>query len=314
MTTASRFIVGIDLGTTNCALAHADTNDGETPQVLVQDIAQLVNPGEVAPRTLLPSFLFLPGEKDFPAGSTALPWDASPESVVGELARKRGAENPARLVASAKSWLSHAGVDRTSAILPWQAPEGVPRRSPVVGVRAYLSHLAKAWQHARAAAGEKKAALSAQEVLVTVPASFDEEARELTLQAASEAGLPNVRLLEEPQAAFYAWLASQGDAWRERMKVGDLVLVCDVGGGTTDFSLIAVSRGGRRASRCERVAVGDHILLGGDNMDLALARLLQQKLEAGGHKIDGWQLQRSGTSAARRRSGCSRTRRSRRSR
>jgi molecular chaperone DnaK (HSP70) len=290
LTTASRFIVGIDLGTTNCALAHADTNDGETPQVLVQEIAQLVNPGEVAPRTLLPSFLFLPGEKDFPAGSTALPWDASPESVVGELARKRGAENPARLIASAKSWLLHAGVDRASPVLPWQAPEGVPRRSPISASAAYISHLAKAWQHARVAAGEKKAMLSAQEVLVTVPASFDEEARELTLQAAAEAGLPNVRLLEEPQAAFYAWLASQGDAWRERMKVGDLVLVCDVGGGTTDFSLIAVSEeGGSLALR--RVAVGDHILLGGDNMDLALARLLQQKLEAGGHKIDGWQLQ-----------------------
>jgi hypothetical protein len=293
MTAAPRFVVGIDLGTTNCALAQADTAEGDAPGVRVAEVPQLVNPGEVAPRTLLPSFVFLPGPQDFAAGSTALPWDSAPDVVVGELARKRGGENPARLVASAKSWLSHAAVDRTSGILPWQAPEGVPRRSPVGASAAYLAHLARAWTHARGAgeAGEDgRHALASEEVLVTVPASFDEEARELTLQAAKQAGLPGVRLLEEPQAAFYAWLASQGDAWRERMKVGDLVLVCDVGGGTTDFSLIAVGEeDGSLVLR--RVAVGDHILLGGDNMDLALARLLQQKLEAAGHRIDGWQLQ-----------------------
>ena len=293
MTTSSRFVVGIDLGTTNCALAQVDTNEGDAADVRVQELAQLVNPGEVAPRSLLPSFLFLPGPQDFAAGATALPWNESPEEVAGELARKRGGENPGRLIASAKSWLSHAGVDRTGGILPWQAAEGVPRRSPVQASAAYLAHLARAWAHAHeGVAGKRKAeaSLAAQEVLVTVPASFDEEARELTLQAAREAGLPGVRLLEEPQAAFYAWLASQGDGWRQRLKVDDLVLVCDVGGGTTDFSLIAVAEeDGSLVLR--RVAVGDHILLGGDNMDLALARLLQQKLESAGHKIDGWQLQ-----------------------
>jgi molecular chaperone DnaK (HSP70) len=256
----------------------------------VQEIAQLVNAGEVAPRTLLPSFLFAPGPEDFPAGATAVPWDAAPERVAGELARKRGAENPSRLVSSAKSWLSHAGVDRTGSILPWQAPEGIPRLSPVAASGAYLAHLAHAWQHAMRATAGDAGELAEQDVLVTVPASFDEEARELTRRAAAEAGLPDVRLLEEPQAAFYAWLASQGDRWRKRLKVGDLVLVCDVGGGTTDFSLIAVAEeDGSLALR--RVAVGDHILLGGDNMDLALARLLQQKLEAAGHRIDAWQVQ-----------------------
>jgi molecular chaperone DnaK (HSP70) len=282
-----RFIVGIDLGTTNCALADVDTHAGDQPPITVHGVAQLVNPGEVAAPALLPSFLFLPGPQDFAAGATSLPWDEDLEGVVGELARKRGEENPARLVSSAKSWLSHSGVDRADAILPWQAPDEVARVSPVAASARYLAHLARAWEHAR---GAEIGPLAAQEVLVTVPASFDEEARELTLRAAAEAGLPDVRLLEEPQAAFYAWLAAQGEAWRERVAVGDLVLVCDVGGGTTDFSLIAVGEeGGSLALR--RVAVGDHILLGGDNMDLALARLLQQKLEAAGHRIDAWQLQ-----------------------
>ena len=283
----ARFIVGIDLGTTNCALADVDTSAGDDASPAVQGIAQLINPGEVATPTLLPSFLFLPGPADFAPGTIALPWDAEADAVIGELARKRGAENPARLVASAKSWLSHAGVDRTADILPWQAPDDVRRVSPVFASARYLAHLARAWQHAH---GDDDAALADHEVLVTVPASFDEEARALTLRAAAEAGLPGVRLLEEPQAAFYAWLAAQGDAWRKRVKVGDLVLVCDVGGGTTDFSLIAVGEeGGSLALR--RVAVGEHILLGGDNMDLALARRLQQKLEGAGHRIDSWQLQ-----------------------
>jgi molecular chaperone DnaK (HSP70) len=283
-----RFIVGVDLGTTNCALADVDTSVGEDAPVDVCQIVQLVNPGETAPRTLLPSFLFLPGAQDFAAGATALPWDPSPKAVVGDLARRRGAENPSRLVASAKSWLSVTGLDRSGPILPWQAPEDVPRVSPVAASARYLAHLAQAWSVARQADGAPS--LHEHELLVTVPASFDEEARELTLRAAAEAGLQAVRLLEEPQAAFYAWLGAQGDRWRDLVRVGDLVLVCDVGGGTTDFSLIAVAEeDGGLVLR--RVAVGDHILLGGDNMDLALARVLQQKLETAGHRVDGWQLQ-----------------------
>jgi hypothetical protein len=285
-----RYIVGIDLGTTNSALAHFDsTQPEEGARIEVRGVAQLVNAGEVEERTLLPSSLFIPGELDFPKGSLALPWEKDPPYVVGELARKRGAENPARLVASAKSWLSYAAVNRTSPILPWQAPEEVPKLSPVEVSSRYLAHLRSAWDR-ELAKKNPELALGEQEVLLTVPASFDEVARELTLRAAEQAGLKGVTLLEEPQAAFYAWIESQGDNWRKRVGVGDLILVYDVGGGTTDFTLIAVSEeGGELALR--RVAVGDHILLGGDNMDLALARLLQQRLEAAGHRIDTWQLQ-----------------------
>ena len=283
-----RFVVGIDLGTTNCALGWVDTSAGDAARVRIQDIPQLVNPGEVAPRTLLPSFLYAPGEIDFPPGSLALPWEEAPRLVTGELARRRGAENPQRLIASAKSWLSHGGANRTAPILPWGAPDEVPHISPVEASAQYLKHLAAVFDR-EVAAGDSALALAQQDVLLTVPASFDEEARELTLRAARSAGLEHVTLLEEPQAAFYAWLDALGDRWRKRVTVGDLVLVCDVGGGTTDFSLIAVGeRDGDLA--LERVAVGEHILLGGDNMDLALARLLQQRLESAGHRIDTWQL------------------------
>src|SRR5262252_8203483 len=282
----SEFIVGIDLGTTNSALAHCHVAD-ENAQIAIDNIPQLVNPNEVADRTLLPSFLYVPGELDFPAGSLQLPWDTQPAFVIGELARKRGAENPSRLVASAKSWLSHAAVNRTAAILPWQSQDEITKVSPVEASAQFLGYLRTLWD-AQHPGGST--ALSRQDVFLTVPASFDEEARELTLRAAEQAGLERLTLLEEPQAAFYAWLQSQGDSWRKRIKVGDLVLGCDIGGGTTDFSLITVTdEGGDLALK--RVAVGEHILLGGDNMDLALARLLQQKLEGEGHRIDNYQLQ-----------------------
>ena len=281
---AAKYIVGIDLGTTNSALARCDANTEEDSRIEICGVPQLVNPGEVAERTLLPSFLYIPGEFDFPKGSIALPWDPDPTLVIGELARKRGAESPNRLVASAKSWLSYAGVDRTAPILPWQAPDEVPKLSPVEVSSRFLQHLRTVWD-----SGQPEFALAEQDVLLTVPASFDEEARELTRRAAEQAGFPHVTLLEEPQAAFYAWLESHGDAWRSRIKVGDLVLVCDVGGGTTDFSLITVSEENGELT-LKRVAVGDHILLGGDNMDLALARVLQQRLEASGHRVDTWQL------------------------
>jgi molecular chaperone DnaK (HSP70) len=286
----TRYIVGIDLGTTNSALAYVD-NAGpeEGARIEIGGVPQLVNPGEVEDRSLLPSFLFIPGEMDFPKGSLNLPWDRNPQFVIGELARKRGAENPARLISSAKSWLSYAAVNRAAAILPWQSPDEVPKLSPVDSSARYLEYLRSMWDN-RMAKKNPELALSEQAIFLTVPASFDEEARELTLRAAEQAGLRRVTLLEEPQAAFYAWIETQGDAWRKSVKVGDLILVCDVGGGTTDFSLITVSEeNGELALR--RVAVGDHILLGGDNMDLSLARLLQQRLEEDGHRIDTWQLQ-----------------------
>src|SRR5215469_14521287 len=251
------FIIGIDLGTTNSAIAYCQVAD-EKNQIAVDKVPQLVNPNEVAERTLLPSFLYLPGELDFPAGSLELPWESQPKFVIGELARKRGAENPSRLVASAKSWLSHAAVNRNAPILPWQAPDEVSKVSPVEASAQYLRYLRTVWdaQHP-----DDSSVLTRQDVLLTVPASFDEEARELTLHAAEQAGLERVTLLEEPQAAFYAWLQSQGVGWRKRIKVGDLVLVCDIGGGTTDFSLITVTdEDGDLALK--RVAVGEHILLG----------------------------------------------------
>ena len=281
----AQYIVGIDLGTTNSALAYSEAAAEEGGPISVHSIPQLVNANEVADRTLLPSFLYIPGSLDFPKDAIVLPWDSEPQFVIGELARKRGAESPARLVASAKSWLSNAAVDRTTAILPWQTPEEIPKISPLQASSQYLQYLRTVWD----VGDHNQSALAEQEVLLTVPASFDEEARELTRRAAEHAGLPAVTLLEEPQAAFYAWLETQGERWRERIKVGDLVLVCDVGGGTTDFSLIAVSEHNGELE-LKRVAVGEHILLGGDNMDLALARVLQQKLEAAGHRIDTWQL------------------------
>jgi hypothetical protein len=287
---AAKYIIGIDLGTTNSALARCDaTVDEENSRIEVRSIPQLVDANEVAERTLLPSFLYIPGEFDFPQGSLALPWEPEPKLVIGELARKRGAESPNRLVASAKSWLSYAAVNRSTPILPWQAPEEVPKLSPIEASSQLLRYLRTVWD-SREAGEQGQFALAEQDVLLTVPASFDEEARELTRRAAEQAGYEQFTLLEEPQAAFYAWLESQGESWRQRIKVGDLVLVCDIGGGTTDFSLILVSEEHGELT-LERVAVGDHILLGGDNMDLALARFLQQRLEASGHRVDTWQLQ-----------------------
>jgi len=282
----AKYIVGIDLGTTNSSLARCEAAvEDEESRIDIQSVPQLVNPNEVADRNLLPSFLYVPGEFDFPSGSLVLPWDPKPKYVIGELARKRGSESPNRLVASAKSWLSYAAVNRTAPILPWQAPDEVPKLSPVEASSQFLQYLRHVWDSSNA----ENLPLAEQDVLLTVPASFDEEARELTRRAAEQAGYQHFTLLEEPQAAFYAWLESQGEAWRSRIKVGDLVLVCDVGGGTTDFSLISVSEENGDLI-LKRVAVGEHILLGGDNMDLALARLLQQRLEASGQRIDIWKL------------------------
>lgn len=288
---ASQYIVGIDLGTTNCVLASTPNtvSEDEKSEISLFSVPQLINANEVAEQKLLPSFLYLPNEYDFSKGSTSLPWQSESSQVVGELARKRGAENPTRFVASAKSWLCHPGVNRTQAILPWQAPSEVPKVSPLDASRIYLEYLKKSWDYKESLSGSE-AYLSDQEIFLTVPASFDMAARDLTMKAAELAGLHNVTLLEEPQAAFYSWIESQGEKWRKQVKVGDLILVCDVGGGTTDFSLIAVSEEQGELT-LNRVAVGEHILLGGDNMDLALARLLQIRLQERGTKIDNWQLQ-----------------------
>ena len=276
------YAIGIDLGTTNCALSFVTSADS-LPQAL--PIPQVVAPGEVAPRRLMPSFLYLPAEAQFPPGSLSLAWYPNARDVVGELARSQGASTPGRLVSSAKSWLSHAGVDRRGEILPWQAPEGVPRVSPLQASARYLGHLRAAWEHAH-----PETPLDEQDVVLTVPASFDPVARELTLEAAELAGFAEPpRLLEEPQAALYAWVAQRGAAWRSEVAVGDVILVVDIGGGTTDFSLIAV-REEDGVLQLERVAVGDHILLGGDNMDLALAYAVRARMEEQGTELDDWQL------------------------
>ena len=279
----ARYCIGIDLGTTNSALAFTELSD-EACAVRLSAIPQLVNANEVAAEPLLPSFLYIPGERDFPAGATALPWNDHPKYVVGKLAQRRGAEISSRLVSSAKSWLSYSAVDRTAAMLPWKAAEGVAHISPVDAATEYLSHLRDAWNYEH-----PDAPFADQEVLVTVPASFDAIARDLTQRAAESAGFKNLTLLEEPQAAFYAWIERHAD-WRQRVGKGDLVLVVDIGGGTTDFSLIAVTEQNGEL-QLERVAVGEHILLGGDNIDLAIAHTVAGELAARGTKIDALQLQ-----------------------
>jgi len=271
---AARYLIGIDLGTTNTAVAYVDTGAAD-PRVRVFEVPQLVAPGEVGPRRQLPSFVYLPGEHDLAAAETALPWKAASREVVGELARSQGARNPARMIASAKSWLGHAAVDRRAAILPWGGEDG-PRLSPVAAQAQLLAHIRDAWDAQRPGARFVE-----QEVIVTCPASFDEAARELTGEAAAKAGLASVVLLEEPQAAFYAWIDRNRGAARA-LRPGERVLVFDVGGGTTDFTLITVEADGGFA----RVAVGDHLLLGGDNVDLTLAKLVEQRL---GKRLDALQ-------------------------
>ncbi len=286
---ASRYVVGIDLGTTNCAVAYIDTGGGPDARVQVFPITQVVAAGEVAERNLLPSFLYLPLPGEQPAGALQLPWDKNRSYCVGEFARNFGSQVPARLVASAKSWLCHSGVDRRAAILPLRAPADAPRVSPVEAATRYLRHLVEAWNY-RMAGSIPDHRLEAQEVVLTVPASFDAAARELTVEAARAAGLEQLTLLEEPQAAFYAWLERRGDAWRDEVTVGELVLVADVGGGTTDFTLIAVGEEQGNLT-LTRLAVGDHLLLGGDNMDLALAYHVAQTLaRTRGLKLDPVQM------------------------
>jgi molecular chaperone DnaK (HSP70) len=283
---APRFVVGVDLGTTNSVLAYVDTAAGvpdpDAPAVQVLPVPQLVKAGLVEARERLPSFLYLPASGELSPESLVLPWGAA-ERVTGELARARGAEVPARVVASAKSWLCSVDADPRAPILPWGAPDDVAKISPVDASAAYLAHLRAAWD------ASMPAPLADQDVYLAVPASFDAAARDLTVKAAQQAGLGGAHLIEEPQAAFYAWLAATHGAWREQVAVGETILVCDVGGGTTDLSLVAVGEE-NGALVLERKAVGDHILLGGDNMDLALAHAVRARLATSGTAIDDWQL------------------------
>ena len=266
----SRYSIGLDLGTTNSAVSYFDLEaaNARGHEQNMLSIPQVTAVGAIEEKSLLPSFLYLPNDQEFPPDALALPWDKKRnDTIVGEFARSHGSKVPMRLVSSAKSWLCHAGVNRLDAILPWQAPEDVRRVSPLEASARYLSHIREAWDHRF-----KGNALAEQEVVLTVPASFDAAARELTLKAAQQAGFPNITLIEEPQAAFYAWLEQQGESFSQTRQSRGRGFGCgaSMGGGTSDFSLIAVtSQEGDVA--LTRIAVGDHILLGGDNMDLALA-------------------------------------------
>ncbi len=282
--TRSRYIVGIDLGTTNCAVAYVDTKGRDRPAADIRmfDVPQLVAAGESAPRSMLPSFLYLAGGPELPPGAARLPWSDGGDRIVGELARIQGARVPSRLISSAKSWLCHPGVDREADILPWGSPPEIKRVSPVEASAAYLRHIRDAWND-HFAKEDPALRLEQQEVVLTVPASFDEAARELTLEAAKKAELASITLLEEPQAAFYCWIVAHQDRWQREVRAGELILVCDIGGGTTDFSLITVVET-PTGPGFRRVAVGDHLMLGGDNIDLALAHQVEKQL--GGVRLD----------------------------
>ena len=281
-----RYVVGIDLGTTNSAVAYVDLTKRDQNGKAIQffDIPQLISPGEVGRRPVLPSFLYLPGPYDLPQESIELPWNKKRQYAVGEFAREQGSLVPGRMVSSAKSWLCHAGVDRTREILPWGEATDAAKISPVEASARYLQHIREAWNQTKAA-GREAHLLEQQLIILTVPASFDEVARELTVNAARDAGLHRIVLVEEPLAAFYAWLYKHESDWQETMKAGQIILVCDVGGGTTDFTIVA-TREGEKGLRFDRLAVGDHLMLGGDNMDLALARHIEMKLFGQPGKLD----------------------------
>ncbi len=283
----AKYSVGIDLGTTHCVLSYLDIGSSDEDHIVLQvmSIPQLTEPGVVEEQKQLPSFLYQAHEAELAEGETTLPWTAKPEFIVGEIARNLGSKTPIRLVSSAKSWLCHAGVDCKSPILPAEAPEEVPRVSPYQASVAYLQHMRDAWdkQH-------PEAPLAKQELTITVPASFDPAARELTVEAAKSVGLGQAILLEEPQSALYSWIENSHGDWRNHAQIGDIILVVDIGGGTTDMSLIAVTQEDGNL-QLTRVAVGDHILLGGDNMDLALAYTVKAKLEKEGSRLAPWQIQ-----------------------
>ncbi len=282
-----RYSLGIDLGTTNSAIAITDL---ETDQTEIVEVTQILAPNRIGEKQTLPSALYLPHAEEFPGEALALPWLDGEEttSIVGYFARDHGAMVPDRLITSAKSWLSNPHIDPKQKTLPWKSGDGVEKLSPVECSRLYLEHLREGFLYAERLQ-EREWDLDEGQIVLTVPASFDEVARNLTAEAAEAAGLGKVTLLEEPLAAFYAWTAQTGKEWRSQVAPGDIVLVCDVGGGTADFSLVAISEEDGDLD-LERISVGEHILLGGDNMDLALAYALRMKIEAEGKSLDAWQF------------------------
>lgn len=279
------FSLGIDLGTSNSAIALTDL---ESDQTRIVEVTQALGPNRIGEKPILPSALYVPHPDEFPHDAFALPWSNSGgDAIVGAFAREHGALVPDRLITSAKSWLSNPHIDPREPTLPWNS-EIEAKLSAFECSRRYLDHLREGVLYAERR-NQRDWDLSRAQIVLTVPASFDEVARNLTAEAAEAAGLGKVILLEEPLAAFYAWTAQAGKEWRAQVGPGDMVLVCDVGGGTADFSLIAVTEQDG-ALQLERISVGEHILLGGDNMDLALAYALKARLEAEGKAVDGWQF------------------------
>ncbi|MCA9211576.1 MAG: Hsp70 family protein [Planctomycetales bacterium] len=279
---SSKYVVGIDLGTTNSVVAFVEA-DASDPEMQILRIPQVVAEGMVEKLDSLPSFAYIPRDHE-EASRTALPWESDADCVVGQFARAQSAEAPERTIGAAKSWLAHTGVDRRENILPWNAPDDVKKVSPVSACQGYLQHIRNAWD-----AEFPEDRLANQDVVVTVPASFDASARDLIREAAVAAGLPtNFMFLEEPQSAVYAWLGTVGDEWRKHLSVGDSLLVCDVGGGTTDLTLVKVCDvDGNLELR--RAAVGNHLLVGGDNMDLALAHHVAEQFKSQKVNLDPWQ-------------------------
>jgi molecular chaperone DnaK (HSP70) len=280
-----QFSLGIDLGTSNSAVSIAEF-DGSAPRIV--PVTQILAPHQIGELSALASALYIPHPQEFPAAAIQTPWSQNSSEIIGHFAREHGALVPDRLVTSAKSWLSNPQIDPREPILPWNSGIEEPKLSPLECSRRYLAHLKDGFLHAEAAAGRDWDLANCQ-IVITVPASFTEVARKLTHEAAEAAGLQNVVLLEEPQAAFYAWTAQTGQNWRSQVSPGDLVLVCDIGGGTADFSLLAIAETDGNLA-VERISVGEHLLLGGDNMDLALAYTLRFQLENAGQSIDDWQF------------------------
>lgn len=284
------YIIGIDLGTTNTVVAYTDVTfeKGEHPDIRIFKIPQVTSPGVVENLETLATFIYIPTKSEISERALSVPWGIETGRVIGEYARKRSAEAPQRVISSAKSWLCNPRIDRNSPVLPWDAPSDIEKLSPVEATAAVISHIRDAW-NSEMANDDPGLCIENQEILITVPASFDAVARDLTVKAAKSAGLDHITLLEEPQAAFYSWIADAGEKWREAVAEGDIILVCDIGGGTSDFTLIrVVSQNGELG--LDRCAVSDHLLVGGDNMDLALAYFIAGKMAQKGKRLDQWQI------------------------
>lgn len=277
-----KYLIGIDLGTTNSTVSYRAISSSEPSKLF--PLNQIMSAGLQNSSESLPSFIYFPLEEELKKKEIAIDWDKKRKHCVGHFARERGAEIPHRLISSAKSWLSHQDVDRRSIQLPLDDDSDVGM-TPIQATSALLAHIKEAWNHSH-----PEDAFNDQEILITVPASFDPSAKQLVEEAAESANFPaDVVLLEEPQAAFYAWLERHEESWREKLDVGDTILVIDIGGGTTDFSLITLSEKNGDLE-LERKAVGEHLLLGGDNIDLALAYIARKQFEEEGQSLDDWQL------------------------